>query len=273
MQFSHELIVPETGFPFKLFIFEGGRGNYYRDKHWHRSIEIFAVCSGGLEFYIDDRKWHLEEGNFMIVNSNEVHSIDSPLENETIVLQIPLKMFEDYFTGEQFIWFSHEPGRRDERFMELLGELYRVYSSGEYGSDMKSKGIFYQIMYLLVKDYRLAEADEASVRKNRNLNKLSAITSYIKDNYTGDMSLEEVAHIFDYSPNYLSRMFRKYAGITFKSYVQSIRLRYAVKDLESGKYGVTEAALRNGFSGSRALARAFQKKYGILPSDYRREAR
>ena len=31
---------------------------------------------------------------------------------------------------------------------------------------------------------------------------------------------------------------------------------------------VTEAALRNGFSGSKALARAFQKQYGMLPSEY-----
>ncbi len=30
----------------------------------------------------------------MIVNSNEVHEVDSPLPNETIVLQIPLKVFE-----------------------------------------------------------------------------------------------------------------------------------------------------------------------------------
>ena len=177
-------------------------------------------------------------------------------------------MFEEYFTGEQFIWFSHEPGRRDERFMELIKELYQVYSSGQYGCDMKSKSIFYQIMYLLVKDYRLMEVDDASVRKNKNLNKLSAITSYMKENYTGDLSLDEVARVFDYSPNYLSRMFRKYAGLTFKSYVQSIRLGYAVKDLDSGRYSITEVALRNGFSGSRALARAFQKKYGMLPSEY-----
>ena len=32
MDFSHELIVPETGFPFKLFIFEGSGGNYYRER-------------------------------------------------------------------------------------------------------------------------------------------------------------------------------------------------------------------------------------------------
>lgn len=269
MKFSHELIVPEAGFPFKLFIFEGSGGNYYREKHWHRSIEIFAVCSGELEFYVDDRQWHLAPGNFMIVNSNEVHSIDSPLPNETIVLQIPLKLFEGYFTGEQFIWFSHEPGRRDERFMELIRELYEVYSRKACGYDMQMKSIFYQIMYLLVKDYRLMEVDEVFMRKNKNLNKLSAITSYMKENYTGDLTLEEMARIFDYSPNYLSRMFQKYAGITFKSYVQSIRLDYAVKDLDDGRYSITEVALRNGFSGSKALARAFRKKYGMLPSEYR----
>src|SRR5699024_3868199 len=137
------------------------------------------------------------------------------------------------------------------------------------GYDLKMKSIFYQIMYLLVKDYRLTEVEAAFVRKNKNLNKLSAITSYIKENYTGDLTLEEVARIFDYSPNYLSRMFRKYAGITFKSYVQSIRLDYALKDLDGGRYSITEVALRNGFSGSKALARAFQKKYGMLQSEYK----
>lgn len=269
MGVAHELIVPEAGFPFKLFIFEGRNGNYRREKHWHRSIEIFAVSQGELEFYIDDRLWHLSENEFMIVNSNEIHSVDSPLPNETIVLQIPLKLFEDYFTGEQFIWFTHEPGRRDERFMELLKALYETYCEKKCGYDMKMNSIFYNIMYLLVKDYRLMDLDDDFIRKNKNLNRLSSITSYMKENYADDLSLEEVARIFGYSPNYLSRIFQKYAGITYKSYLQNVRLGYALKDLEKGKYSITETALRCGFSGSKALARAFQKKYGMLPSEYK----
>lgn len=273
MRFSHELIVPEEGLPFKLFLFEGRDGNYFREKHWHRSVEIFAVCRGDLGFFIDDKQWHLSADQFMIVNSNEVHAIDSPMPNETIVLQIPLKMFEEYFTVEQFIWFTHEPGKKDERFMELLKELYRVYTERQIGYNLKVKSIFYNIMYLLIKEYRLTQIDQDSVRKNRNLSRLSTITSYMKENYAGEMTLEAVARIFGYSPAYLSRMFQKYAGITFKSYLQSIRLRYALKDLESGKYSITETALRNGFSGSKGLARAFQKTYGMLPSEYREKTK
>ena len=271
MQFLHELIVPEPGFPFKLFIFEGRDGNYRRDRHWHRSVEIFAVCGGALGFYIDDRLWHLSAGEFLIVNSNEVHSVDSPLPNETIVLQIPLELFEDYFTGEQFIWFTHEPGKRDERFMELMRELYQLYEEKTCGYDMKMMSVFYDILYYLVKDYRLPETGQDYVRKNKTLDRLSGITSYMKENYRNSLSLEKVAEEFGYSPTYLSRMFQKYAGITFKDHVQNIRLGHAVKDLESREYSITEAAIRNGFSGSKALARAFRKKYGILPSEYREE--
>lgn len=47
----------------------------------------------------------LAAGEFVLVNSNEVHAIHAPLPNETIVLQIPLGVFADYYTEEQFIWF------------------------------------------------------------------------------------------------------------------------------------------------------------------------
>ena len=81
MEFSHELIVPNEDLPFKVFVFEGREGNYFRDKHWHRSVEIFAVFEGELSFYINEEKYPLRPGEFMLVNSNEIHSVDSPEQN------------------------------------------------------------------------------------------------------------------------------------------------------------------------------------------------
>ena len=91
MEFQHELVIPDEGLPFKFFLFEGSQGNYVREKHWHTSVEIFAVMEGSLTFYLNDEKHPLKAGELMIINSNEVHSINSPEENHTAVLQIPLK--------------------------------------------------------------------------------------------------------------------------------------------------------------------------------------
>ena len=51
MEFQHELIIPNEGFPFKVFLFEGGNGNYVREKHWHTSVEIFAGDGGTPGFF------------------------------------------------------------------------------------------------------------------------------------------------------------------------------------------------------------------------------
>ena len=273
MEFSHELIMPNQGLPFKVFLFEGGEGNYFRNKHWHRSVELFAVYEGSLRFYLNEQVYPLQAGEFMLVNSNEIHSVDSPKPNRTIVLQIPLKTFEDYYTGEQYIRFTHTPRMQDGEVMRLIGDIYTSYEEQCCGYEMKVKGLYYMLLYLLVTEYRETDVTPDMVKWNKNLNRLSLITDYIKENYDSDLSLETLAEIFGYSPTYLSRMFQKYAGINYKSYLQSIRLERAFQELANTGHTISEAALNNGFPNSKALAKAFQKKYGILPSEYRKRTR
>ena len=124
---------------------------------------------------------------------------------------------------------------------------------------MKMNSIFYHLLYLLVKEYRLTEVEDAFVRKNKNLNKLSTITAYMKENYAQELSLEEVEESLDILRRICRGCFRSIAGITYKSYLQNIRLEYAMKYLKGGKYNITETALRSGYSGSKAMARAFRK--------------
>ena len=65
MEYSHELIMPNDDIPFKLFLFEGKDGHYVREKHWHRSVELFALFEGGLDFYINDMRCALKPGECM----------------------------------------------------------------------------------------------------------------------------------------------------------------------------------------------------------------
>ena len=68
MEFQHELVIPDEGLPFKFFLFEGSQGNYVREKHWHTSIEIFAVMEGSLTFYLNEEEHPLKAGELMIID-------------------------------------------------------------------------------------------------------------------------------------------------------------------------------------------------------------
>ncbi|MFR8350079.1 MAG: cupin domain-containing protein [Clostridium sp.] len=93
MDFKYEMVVPNEDLPCKFFIFEGKNGNYRRANHWHQSVEIFLVLEGELKFYINNQSQPLSAGELIIVNSNEIHSIEAPKPNLTLVLQIPVSYF------------------------------------------------------------------------------------------------------------------------------------------------------------------------------------
>ena len=270
-QYQHEVIVPDKGFPFKLFLFEGHSGKYIREKHWHRSIEIFAVQEGELDFILDTTHYHLGEGEFIIVNSNEVHAIHANRPNHTIVLQIPLNQFASYFTGEQFIWFSHSERTYDEQVACLIFRMYKVYRMQTDGYDFEILSMFYQLLHILVKKYRKLDVQDELLKSNQQLNRLGMITSYLKDHYMEDISLGKLAGIFGYSPSYLSKMFARYAGINYKDYLQNIRLEHAVKDLENTDKQIVDIAFDHGFANSKAFTNLFRKRYGMLTSEYRKQ--
>ena len=59
MDFRYEVVMPNEGLPFRMFIFEGKDGNYRVTKHWHQSVELFLVLEGTIGFYINSRYFSL----------------------------------------------------------------------------------------------------------------------------------------------------------------------------------------------------------------------
>lgn len=270
MEYSHELIMPNDDIPFKLFLFEGKDGHYVREKHWHRSVEIFALFEGEIDFFVNNSRYLLKPGECMLVNSNEIHSVHAPEKNLTVVLQIPLSNFEKYYTDEKFIYFSNSSLIQDTEAMALIGEIYDIYTKKGCGYELKVMGEFYLLLYLLVTKYRMQKVDTRLIRQHRKLDGLSEITAYMKENYAAELPLEKVAATFGYSSAYFSRMFYKYTGINYKSYLDSLRLAHAYKDLANSDMAIGDIAGNNGFANSRSFAKLFKEKYGILPSEFRK---
>ncbi len=280
MDFRHELVLPDEDLPFKLFVFEGKDGSYQVSRHWHRSVEIFLVLEGSLDFYINTQRYRMEPGRLLLVNSNEVHSIDSPDANNTLVLQIPRGLFEKYLPDadslafRQFLW---EPGKgcaqgsRELRAASLIVQMHKAYVQKQPGYLFAVLGSFYELMHLLVTEFRIQEADEERIKQHRYLDRLSHITNYIQVNYREDLTLEGIARIFGYSPAYLSRMFQKYAGIHYKAYVLELRTQAGYRLLMNTEMAVGEIALECGFPDGRSFSKAFRRRYGMAPAAYRKK--
>ena len=102
---------------------------------------------------------------------------------------------------------------------------------------------------------------------------LHNITSYIQEHYREDMALEKVAGIFGFSPTYLSRIFKKYANVNYKTYILNVRVEYAFKELVNTDKSINKIAENSGFPDGRSFTKAFAARFGITPDKYRKEMR
>lgn len=270
MESRHELIIPNDNFPFKMFLFEGKAGNYKRASHWHRSIEIFLVLEGFIKFYINSAEHRLEHGDFMIVNSNEVHAIEAPVQNHTLVLQIPLDVFDGYLHQPYLLFEKQEEGA-NEKLVRLMIQMYHAWEGKTYAYELQVNGWFQILQHLLLTEFKKPEMEPEVLVQKRHLDQLSEITDYMKRHYREALSLEKVADRFGFSPTYLSRIFRRYADISYRTYLMDLRVEYAVRELIGTDHEIGDIAVSHGFSDSRAFSKAFVRRYGCLPSIYRRQ--
>lgn len=270
MEFRHEYVMPNEHLPFRMFLFEGKDGDYKVNKHWHQSIEIFLVQTGQITFYINSQQFVISSGDYIIVNSNEIHSIDAPDQNEVIVIQIPLQAFEGVFPDEQLLNFMKQHQEQNERLLHIIERMYTAYEAKDEGYLFYVKSCFYELMYLLCKEFKTGQIAESLLLQKRQLHRLSNITAYMKQHYQEDITLTQVAAIFGFSPTYLSRIFQRYAQQSFQTYLFDIRVLHAARELLNSKHSINEIAITHGFCDSRAFSKAFGKRYGCLPSEYRK---
>lgn len=271
MAIEKEFIITDEKFPFKLFLFEGSSGFYKREMHWHRMIEIFAVSEGQLVFYIDKAPRVLKSGEFVIVNANELHSIYAPSPNQTIVLQFPLELIRGYCNSSGYIRFSHEKNKHDPEVMDLIEQIYARNFRHTVEDHILIYSLFYRLCHLILSVYQINEDNKELSSQFRTLDKLSTITWYMEQHYKEPLTLQMLGEYFGYSPEHLSRMFSKYTGSTFKDMLREIRLNHILHDLEDDALTLDEICTMHGFSNCRAMSRAVKKKFGINPSEYRRQ--
>ena len=95
--------------------------------------------------------------------------------------------------------------------------------------------------------------------------------TYIRQNYTREISLQEFGMQFHLSEKYLSRYFKQHFHLTLTQYLMHLRLTHACHLLESTSLPVTEVALQSGFPNVSHFIRCFHRTYQMSPLQYRKQ--
>ncbi len=98
---------------------------------------------------------------------------------------------------------------------------------------------------------------------------LRELQSWIADNLDADLRVDALAERAAMSPRNFARFFRRETGMTPAAYVEVLRIERARQLLEEASEPVELVASRCGFGTPETMRRAFARRVGSSPAEYR----
>lgn len=99
--------------------------------------------------------------------------------------------------------------------------------------------------------------------------RIDKIISFINNNYTRSLKLNEVAEMANMNATAFCRFFKETTGKTFLQYVMDMRTGYACKLLTIGELDISQIAMECGFDSITHFNRTFKLLIKMTPTQYR----
>lgn len=101
-----------------------------------------------------------------------------------------------------------------------------------------------------------------------NYRRIARAIGFIRNHASGQPNLEEIARSVNLSPYHFHRIFREWAGVTPKDFLQYISLNEA-KKLLCSQQTIEEAVYQTGLSSTSRLHDLFVKIEGMSPGEFK----
>lgn len=98
--------------------------------------------------------------------------------------------------------------------------------------------------------------------------RLSNILSFINDNYTKPLSLQQLSDTFQLSKQYIARLFIRYLSVTTNTYILMVKLQHAQELLKFSRMNISEISDYLGFCSTSYFSRVFKQYCGVSPKQY-----
>ena len=226
---------------------------FHREGFFDVKARPYAALSfrvnGTGAFEIGNTRLIAKPGDVLFLPANTPYKVEYSV-SESIVVH-----FEhcNYFEAENICFENRlEIATRFQRLLEAWNGQHSVN---------QAKSIIYDILDKMSNDQKTSISDTA----------VANCVCYMDEHFCDPkLDIETVCGVAFISVSSLQRAFAKYFGMSPKQYLIQLRMNRALELLTENELSVKEISFVCGFTDEKYFSRAFKKKYGCSPSQFRK---
>jgi AraC-like DNA-binding protein len=246
---------------------------HYIQKDQGTDYAMLIYCIGGKGWYrIHGQTYPIEENQYIIIPPDTPYSFGADESEPWTIYWLHFRgkncrNFLPAYLGPRSILVD-DYSRIQER-IQLFEEIYNSFSMGYIKEYMIYSSMCLHLFlasFLWIEPYRNIHIP------NRKEYPFSAkVIHYMQEQVAHNLSLNQLAAYFKYSPSHFSMRFQKEIGISPIHYFIQLKMQKACQYIVLTNMKLNEISIKLGFDEPAYFSRIFTKIIGISPSAYRKK--
>lgn len=272
-------INPFIRFAQKIIITESGSESFAYD---HR---LFYIENGNCSININNIEYDLQKGSAVLFKSGIKYKFN--INKQMRIISVNFDYTQKSKDITEFISVAGADSYNSEKTLEkpifsdndALNEPIVIHCLYEISQPLNKiineieKNIMYanEISSAMLKEVILIILRSAVFTSTGTYDKTIRVIQYIEENYSNNITNDDLSKISGYHPYHLNRLMQKYAKTTTHKYLINYRIRKAQEFLTNTNLNISEISDLCGFKTAYYFSNMFKEKFGISPSKYRKE--
>lgn len=257
--------------------------------HFHELCELVWIQESHGQRIVGDHIDHFLPGDLVLMGPNLPHIWlndttfqEVPVKGsvKSIVVYFPANFLQQLSEEEEIIAPVKRLVERAERGVRFTGNTQREVVKLLAGITRR-KGLgklldFMQILELLTDSVEFEYLSSLQFENSfqpKDTARINVVYQYLMNNFSGDISLQEVAGLANMTPPAFCRYFKKHTGKSLTRFINEIRIGHACKLLLEDDLSIGEICYESGYQNLTNFNKFFRNIKGENPSQYRKSMR
>ncbi|MBS7176039.1 AraC family transcriptional regulator [Massiliimalia timonensis] len=250
--------------------------------HWHEEMEISLVQKGEGIYSIDAVKYHVKQGDILIIPPRSLHSGHSisghDSQNTTVLFNTSvLASSSKDICNSQYILplqecqlpiTNHILADTEEAagISEIIQRISDNMVKQDKAFSLKVKSLLFELLYKII---LVSPKEKITLTTNIAIEKIKLALEYIQANYMKKIYIKDLALLTSYSESYFSKIFKQATQCSCIDYINQYRIIMAQNQLLETTKPITEIALDVGFENISYFCKEFLHMNHMTARQYR----
>lgn len=242
--------------------------------HAHNKYEFYYLKQGTVKYIIEQEEYIVEQGDIMVVNHHEYHSITmlNPDIYDRIVVQVDeLFLAKMMFEIDVFDFFRKKRVGHNNKIPSATVKEYGLdkyfFKLSKLTNPTKENDIIIKctMIEMLIKMEEVFNKYFSGAANKQVTKTYQDIVHYINENIEKRLSLDLISKELFLTKYYLCHEFKKHMGMSINEYILNKKVLFACSYIKQGM-PANEACFKTGFNSYQSFHRVFVKILKCSPS-------